>query len=320
MAGSKQTDSTTPAEPQVTQEDDGEVSAGRPISSWEFIDIPPTAAEVLERLNSLPDIWGVRHADFVEYVQPLSQSKDLSTTKGVKDYHQVWNLYFTVAGRIAMITQAAIINEWSVSFEPEEFGERHGFVEYGERIVYREYCHVMKVDSEKDKVIDLGRKPGTAWVPNVGGSGAVSSNRFEKVETSARGRSIAAWGFGVIPGSGVASFDEMLMINDNRQSGQSRGRGQQQPAAPRQNRGELEGRLRVAIGTYRQLTGISEEQSNTNSIDYAQRTFAKTLAVKDDGSLDLSLLKEGELALFVRTVEQEVLKAQAAQSGFSQTP
>jgi len=301
---------------QATSDDENEeIVSGKPISSWEFIDTPPTIEDVTRLLSSLPDVWGIKQVDFIEYVQPLSQKKDLSLRQGVKEYHQVWNLYFTVAGRIAMITQAAILNDWIVSFEPEEFGEKQGFVEYGDRLVYREHCHIQKIMGTltEPQVIELGRKPGMAWVPNQGGAGAVSSNRFEKVETSARGRSIAAWGFGVIPGSGVASFDEMQMVSEGRRAEGRRGQQpqQRQPAVPRS---DLDSRLRVAMGTLGQLHNLDEATINANTLAYAQRTFAKELPLLEGGAVDFSALKDGEMALFVRSMEGEVERAKAQQA------
>lgn len=311
MTDSKAKEDKAPA---VVAEPDDEVTEAPTSSSWEFIDEPPKPEDVKRLLATLPPIWGIEQADFWEYVQPLSQSKNIATERGVKDHHVVWALYFTVAGRIAMMNQAAIRNGWSVSFEPEPSVSPPGFLEYGDRLVYREYCTVY--DTNGEDLTLLGRRSGTAWVPGSGGSGAVSTNRFEKVETSARGRSIAAWGFGVIPGSGVASFDEMLAARDNA-PGQRGARGQQSgPPQPRMSRDDMESALRQGIVEYSHLTGVSDDQSAVNTQDYAAKNFNRILTIDPEtDAVDFSPLKDGEIALFMRFIQSQVSRRKA-ESGF----
>ena len=303
-------ESAAKAEPAVVTEPDDAVNEAAPIGAWEFIGAPPTPEQVKTLLDTLPPVWGIEQVDFLEYVQPLSQSKNIATERGVKDYREVWTLYFTVAGRVAMINQAAMLNGWAVSFVPEEGTAIPGFVEYGDRIVYREYCVIYDGEGK------ASRKPGTAWVPGSGGSGAVATNRFEKVETSARGRAIAAWGFGVIPGSGIASFDEMLAARDNATTS-GRGRGQQQgPPQPRMSRADMESALRQSIVEYGHLTGVSDEQSAQNTQDYAAKNFNRILTIDPEtDAVDFGPLKDGEIALFLRFIQSQVARRKA-EAGF----
>jgi hypothetical protein len=83
-------------------------------------------------------------------------------------------------------------------------GNSAGFLFTEPNLVYREYCNIYKHD-ENGEVLFLGSKPGMSM-------GKQGANAFEKIETSARGRSIAAWGFGVLPGSGIASLEEMESV------------------------------------------------------------------------------------------------------------
>jgi hypothetical protein len=312
MAGKQVQDDKAPA---VVAEPDDEVTEAAPMGSWEFIGDPPTSEQVKALLETLPTIWGIRQETFWEYVQPLSQSKNIATERGVKDFRVVWNLYFTVAGRVAMINQAAIINDWTVSFEPEPNATPPGFLEYGDRLVYREYCTIYRTTSDEELVL-FGRRPGTAWVPGSGGSGAVATNRFEKVETSARGRSIAAWGFGVIPGSGIASFDEMLAARDNTAEPRPRGGQQAGPPMPRMSRGDMESALRQGIVEYSHLTGVSDDQAAQNTQDYAAKNFNRVLTIDPDtDAVDFGPLKDGEIALFLRFIQSQVTKKKA-ETGF----
>ena len=199
----------TPEPPDVTSE------AASLIEQWEFVGEAPTRDRVTELLSRLPSVWGVKTVDFADYVQALPQRKKIKvprepgSTVMIDQYLDCWTLYMSVAGRMKMLEAAAEQNGWMVDFEPEPVTPTGcpGMLQMDERVVYREYVRIEAWTTDEDgtpRIRKLGRKSGTAWVPSRGGSGAVSSNPYEKVETSARGRAIAAWGFGVLPGSGVA--------------------------------------------------------------------------------------------------------------------
>jgi hypothetical protein len=183
--------------------------------SWEFIE-RPDRAKVDEMLRTLPDIFGVAFKDYIDYVIAMPQSKNVlvadESRPGVKIKQRLetWTLYVTVAGRMKMMQEAGALNGWRVDIEPEPQTPTGaaGFIQNGDgRIVYREYVSIWEKD--EDRWRSIGRRPGTAWVPYSGGSGASETTPYEKVETAARGRALAAWGFGVLPGSGVASLDEV---------------------------------------------------------------------------------------------------------------
>ena len=233
--------------------------SGIEISQWEFLDRVPTRPEVVELLESLPPVWEVKTVDFADYVQVLPQTKKTKVPNpDGKGKHDVWNdafvVYMSVAGRIKMIQAAAELNGWSVEFLPEMGVSPPGFIDMGEasnRIVYREYCKIEQVRGteaaplsfEKDgdplpEPVLIGSKPGMAWVPVSGGKQAAGSNPYEKVETAARGRAIAAWGFGVLPGSGVASVEEVLGAAAN-QRALERQSGGPQNGGGRQSREQL---------------------------------------------------------------------------------
>jgi hypothetical protein len=201
----------------VVDDHDGEIE----INAWQFFDEPPTQDRVIELLRTLAPVHGVAAVDFADYVQALPQSVKI-TKRGQggrkeTETRDTWVLYMSVAGRIKMLQQAAEDNDWEVDFEPEPVTATGtpGLLYHGDgRIVYREYVRIGSRGGET--VEPLGRKPGMAWVPFSGGTAAAGSNPYEKVETSARGRAIAAWGFGVLPGSGVASLEEMQGVRQNR--------------------------------------------------------------------------------------------------------
>lgn len=299
MARTDQTDDTNEDGAEVPPEDQGVE-----FTSWEFQQTP-TTEDVHDKLRTLPDWWGLRPEDYIEFIQPLSQSKNFAQPGQPKNYRTVWTLYVTVAGRIRMINDAASNDDhmWTVNFVPEPHTPTGipGMLQFdGDRIVYREYVEILGADGGL-----LGRKPGTAWVPASGGGGAVASNRFEKVETSARGRAIAAWGFGVLPGSGVASLDEMLSLSEVRQATRQQGQGRQQQQ-PRQSREEIEDDLRMKIVEFQQVSGSTDDQMKARVVEYVQRSFSKDIGVLPTGAWDFDVLKTGEVVLFRNRMADEV--------------
>lgn len=231
---------TKPAEPdQETVED---LEGPQVLENWEFIDRTPTRIEVAALLETLPDWWGVHPADYVDYVQALPSEKRMKVPDPsrnnvrIEKVFNVVTLYFSVAARIQMCREAQELHGWRVEYVPEPITTCGipGFIDLGEpsgRIVYREYVEIYapigpaRVVTEGDsgslsvaKWRFIGRRPGMAWVPATGGRQAKGSNPYEKVETAARGRALAAWGFGVLPGSGVASLEEMLGVRQNAQA------------------------------------------------------------------------------------------------------
>lgn len=296
----------------------GEEEQMEPVSRWEFIDELPTPETVVELLKTLPPVFGIETADYAEYVVPISQNAKVKIRqpdgRSREVYHEVWRLYMSVAGRQAMLQAAAEKNGWTVSFVPENPVNGRdawpGIWEHGEKLVYREYVAI-----EKDGAA-LGRKPGMAHVPSTGGKGAAGSNPYEKVETSARGRAIAAWGFGVLPGSGVASLEEMYSAPV------TPGAGTPEAAEPRRRltNEEMIEQIRERMEEVRQLRGEEPDATQAKMLEYLQKSFGlaegevTVLADDDTKSIDWSKLKAGQLRLTLNVLDSSAQKIRAEQS------
>jgi hypothetical protein len=192
---------------------------------WEFINRIPDKAEVLGLLASLPEQWGVKPLDFAEHVQPISQPQkilDIHAPKGAPDRYQwVTKLYMSVAGRIQMLNKAWEVNKWSrVEFVPEpqtSTGSAGLLMPLDGKAVYRVILRIFNREGD-----EIGSRPGMA--------SRTGSSLFEKAETAAHGRAVAAWGIGVLPGSGVASLDEMQTSERDRPAEQDTAKpGQKAP-------------------------------------------------------------------------------------------
>jgi hypothetical protein len=316
----------TPDQPEVPGVPEEQPDDAASLSVWEFIDRVPTMPEVVELLATLPVV--------ADYVQGLPSSKETTIRNAdgakVKQRHDVFTLYMSVAGRIKMCEAAAVINGWKVDFEPEPTTPTGvpGFLEAGERIVYREYVVVKQVygwgkgplvgDTEGrfplPVPVPLGRKPGTAWVPRTGGSAASGSNPYEKVETSARGRALAAWGFGVLPGSGVASLEEMRGIDENRLGIQTESRGQQQQGPGRPTRGDLLQAVLTSQEELRQIRGFDEFSMKEKTAQFLTTKLGIDSKVwnLDTGEIDWSLVKDGQLQLMLNSLKESLVQAKAS--------
>jgi hypothetical protein len=276
--------------------------------NWEFVDEPPTIEQVQALLESCPPVWGIPMMAVIDYVQamPATMTTKIRDEHGRKiaQTHDVWRLYVSVAGRVHQCRLAAEKHGWRVDYEPEPGVPVPGMLRSDDRIVYREYVTIY-VPPEDSRFAEklLGRKPGTAWVPSSGGKQAAGTNPYEKVETSARGRALAAWGFGVLPGSGIASLEEM-------QSG-SRAMPDQgpHPEDESQEPADLLGDTLTMIEKVRQARGKTPEQMYTEIVAYAHKTFGADIAgEKDDTgavtSLNLTVLKRGQVMLLGNALKQ----------------
>lgn len=307
--------------PAATEPDEGEsTSLYVPLPNWEFIDEVPTPETVRTLLESLPDQWGVKVADYLDYVQALPANKKIKVevprsdgqgTQRVEQFVAIYTLYMTVAGREQMLRAAAEINGWRVDLEPAVIpNQLPGFLAFdieGDRpIVYRETCTIWRNEIADGSPVQimLGTKSGTAWVPGTGRQQAAKSNPVEKVETAARGRAIAAWGIGVLPGSGVASVEEMLY----RTQPAVKARG----TKARRSRDDLVDEILTTAERVRQLREIEPEEMRDRIASYASEQFDRTIQ-REDGTIDFDKLRDAHLVLVLGMLEQAVQRLEGQQ-------
>lgn len=283
-------------------------------SNWEFLHGPPTKTEVQSLLDTLPRVWGVGAADLFEYVQALPQQKKVkrphptNPNLTVETYVEAHTLYMSVAGRIAMMNRAAEMNGWRVEVTPEPVTPTGipGYLSIERRLVFRVYVTIWMAEEK------VGTRFGTAWVPAEGGSGASASNPYEKVETSALGRALGTWGFGVLPGSGIATVEEMAAIRTNRAAldGGSAGESARKP------RDEVIAEALLMIERVRQVRGYSNEQMAENVVAFLRdRLGIAGASASDDGVVEWGPVKDGQIVLLTNSLKETLRKAQDAESG-----
>jgi hypothetical protein len=316
IAAADAAEEPTPAEGQIGH-----------ISNWEFLRTPPTSEQVLALLATLKPVHGLEHKDYADFVQALPAKKKYQkphpTNPNLKidDYVENWVLYMSVAGRQAMLNDAAALNDWRVEIEPEPNSPvgAPGFLSLEQRIVYREYIKIWQYVNGEGRLTAeryLGSRNGQAWVPFSGGSQAAGSNPYEKVETAARGRALGAWGFGVFPGSGIASLEEMQGVAENRQAIEReqgpRGAG---PAenTNRPKREQLEEQALTAVEKLRQVTNDSEEGITGKVGAYVSKTLgAKAAYDPERNVLHWDGIKDGQLMMLTTFLTQKIAQIEGA--------
>lgn len=286
-------------------------------SNWEFIKEPPTTEQVRQLINTVPAVHGIKLIDYFDFVQALPARKKVQVPHPtnprlkVEEYIDNWVLYVSVAGRQAMLNAAQELNGWRVDYEPEPNSPvgAPGFLSLETRIVYREYVKIWKyTETGPAEGLFLGSRPGQAWVPYTGGSQAAGSNPYEKVETAARGRALGAWGFGVIPGSGIASLEEMQGVQQNREA-IDKETGTTGPDVGRSTRKSREGmleELKTEIEALRQATNDTDDGMVAKVGFYLAKTLGARGVYDDvDGLIHWDQVKDGHLVLLTNFIRQK---------------
>lgn len=280
---------------------------------WESQE-PPPREEMVTALASLPPVWKVETVDFAVHVLPMSQAqtiyldaqgnrvptKRMAAKEGVA---VVWKLYMQVAGRLAMLNRALDLNEWEADFIPDSstgFKDGIGLPAFvgGKETIYREFVALRRPigGNPENGFYEFGRRPGMA---SLKASGRVPP--WEKLETAARGRALGAWGFGVLPGSGLASLDEMELA-----SLPDAGTLSDEPE-PLRDRESIEHDIFLDLEQYKLVRGRSADEGNTYL-----RTIILEVGGKDvkanGGRLDLSSLSDPQAELVRRRLQADLSK------------
>lgn len=311
-------------------------AAGVRSTNFEFIDRVPTQDEVHRLLDHLESWYGVMPLRFKDYVQALPSTKKVKVprpTGGKEERHyEVYTLYMSVAGRIQILRAAQEINHWLVEVEPDvrvPAGNPPGYLSWGfgekDRLVYRVHVKIWTMapelsqvsDDDKPRWLPFRTATGTAWVPATGGRQAAGSNPFEKVETSALGRALGQLGIGVLPGSGVASLEEMLGARENGAALEAL--QQEVESGGATSREEVIQEILAIVEDGRQADPDSPEMQQwaIKWVSYLQKTFnvdaAGRNAAGEIDSLDFGKIRETGRLILIRNNLREAKEKAAAE-------
>lgn len=301
------------------------------LTEWKFRGRPPTEEQVRSLLGTLPPVYGVQHADYFDFVQALPASEKVLTphpdpTKDtlVEEYVDVWTIYMSVAGRQAMLNAAQQLNGWTVLVEPEPSVAPPGYLEFADKLVYRVAVRIFMPPAPPGESFNnpspfnqdslgrlLGVRHGTAWVPAPGDrKQAARSNPYEKVETSALGRALGGWGFGVFPGSGIASVDEMQQIKENRAYLEAVKTGQAPPA--KRSRQDLLQEVAAVNEQLMQALNLTQEQADRAIGAYLTSRLQVPAAFDEQTAIiDWERLRDGQLDILLNALKNRLRQALA---------
>jgi hypothetical protein len=306
---------TEQPEPAATEQPEQDTVDQQLLTEWKFRGKPPTIQQVRDLLATLPPVHGVKHEDFFDFVQALPAKETVKTQHPerpgvlVDEEVDVWTIYMSVAGRLAMLNAAQQLKGWTVQVLPEPDVIPPGYLEFGEKLVYRVGITIHRQQSGQLDPDDrlIGTRHGTAWVPGENRKAAARSNPYEKVETSALGRALAGWGFGVFPGSGIASAEEMFQMRENREYLEAVKSGAEPP--PRMSRDELMQAVMAKAEELRQARGAEPEEIDAGTGKYLSERL-RIPNVYDDktGLIDWEKVTDGHLRLLLNELTKVLQK------------
>lgn len=154
-----------------------------------------TREQLLQIARATPNIGAVKHEEFVDYIVALSQRK-----KGDDGWQTVEHPYMTVDGKLAMANQDHLRQNKRLDFNTPQI-----LVDNEDQLTL-----MVTVTSEI-----YGTRHGIATSRRVGGTSAEREFPWEVAETSAIGRALSTMGYGMFPGSGLASAEDMMRVNGN---------------------------------------------------------------------------------------------------------
>lgn len=169
-----------------------------------------TREELVALCRMVPDVGETKHEEFVDYITVIERRRKDS---------QAWKTerapYMSVDGRLAMANADHRRQGKKLAFEdpvvltdtPEEL------------------TLMVVIESEI-----YGRRHGIATSRRRDGSPIEMQHPWEIAETSAIGRALATMGYGLLPGSGLASAEDMLRASERSAPPKRNGLNQRQTA------------------------------------------------------------------------------------------
>ncbi|HEX8682303.1 MAG TPA: hypothetical protein VF707_08325 [Ardenticatenaceae bacterium] len=253
-----------------------------------------TREELIQVCQQAPKVGTVGHEEFVDYIVVLEQPRKVNGQWEKKE-----TAYMSVDGKVAMANE-----------DHRRQGKRLDFED-----------PVILVDDEKQLTLLVavtselyGRRHGIATSRKAGGSSAEVAHPWEIAETSAIGRALSGMGYGVIPGSGLASAEDVSRARETEQlpeegarrgNGQRRtfpathavnGNGQAQPAQPEPRRGQRAVspfQRQKIFELYGELYPDADVQAGVNALFQQEVGYSLEQATYDEGrQLTAYLLRE----------------------------
>jgi hypothetical protein len=149
-----------------------------------------TREEILALCRKARDVGSVKHEEFADYVVVLESRRKLGD-----EWQEVEHAYMAVDGKLAMANE-----DHRKQGKRLDFHEPKVLLDNPEQLTLQ-----VTVTSEI-----YGTRHGIATSRKKGGAHAEREFPWEVAETSAIGRALAAMGYGLLPGAGLASAEDIV--------------------------------------------------------------------------------------------------------------
>ncbi|MBI3913279.1 MAG: hypothetical protein HY327_03730, partial [Chloroflexi bacterium] len=159
-----------------------------------------TREEILALCRRAPDVGSVKHEEFADYIIVLETQRRVGD-----EWQAVEHAYMAVDGKLAMANL-----DHRKQGKRLDFGEPRVLLDNPEQLTLQ-----VTIASEV-----YGARHGIATSRKKGGTRAESEYPWEVAETSAIGRALAAMGYGLLPGAGLASAEDMLRATASSEKGE----------------------------------------------------------------------------------------------------
>jgi hypothetical protein len=194
-----------------------------------------THEEMLALCRKARDVGAVKHEEFMDYIIVLESRRKVGD-----EWQAVEHAYMAVDGKLAMANE-----DHRKQGKRLDFGEPKILLDNADQLTLQ-----VTITSEV-----YGTRHGIATSRKKGGNSAEREFPWEVAETSAIGRALAAMGYGLLPGAGLASAEDMLRASASRGAGNAKdaGRRPSGPLMTASQRGKL-------VEMYRQRHGGTDAE------------------------------------------------------------
>lgn len=181
-----------------------------------------TREEMLELCRKARDVGAVKHEEFMDYIVVLESRRKVDDGT----WQSVEHAYMAVDGKLAMANE-----DHRKQSKRLDFADPKILLDNAEQLTLQ-----VTITSEV-----YGARHGIATSRKKGGNSAEREFPWEVAETSAIGRALAAMGYGLLPGAGLASAEDMLRSGTSSGTGSARetGRRSAGPLMTANQRGKL---------------------------------------------------------------------------------
>ena len=149
-----------------------------------------TREEILALCRKARDVGSVKHEEFADYVVVLESRRKVGD-----EWQAVEHAYMAVDGKLAMANE-----------DHRKQGKRLDFHE--PKVLLDNPEHLTLQVTVTSEI--YGTRHGIATSRKKGGAHAEREFPWEVAETSAIGRALAAMGYGLLPGAGLASAEDIV--------------------------------------------------------------------------------------------------------------